>query len=77
MTTATPLNVEALRKDFPLLSRSVHDKPIVLLDRWGHYDGLWTWLYGLVDSGYITQAAMERLVVVDKVSAALEACAPA
>jgi uncharacterized protein (TIGR00730 family) len=55
----------------------MHDKPIVLLDRWGHYDGLWTWLYGLVDSGYITQAAMERLVVVDKVSAALEACAPA
>jgi uncharacterized protein (TIGR00730 family) len=55
----------------------MHDKPIVLLDRWGHYDGLWVWLYGLVDSGYISQGAMDRLVVVDKVSAAVEACAPA
>jgi len=32
MTTTTPLNVEALRKDFPLLTRSVHDRPIVYLD---------------------------------------------
>ncbi len=55
----------------------MHDKPIVLLDRWGHYDGLWAWLSALVDSGYISQAAMDRLVVVDKVSAAVEACAPA
>ena len=45
----------------------MHDKPIVMLDPWGHYDGLWVWLYGLVDSGYISQAAMDRLVVVDKV----------
>jgi len=29
---AAPLNVEALRKDFPLLSRTVHDRPIVYLD---------------------------------------------
>ena len=27
-----PLNVEALRKDFPLLTRTVHGKPIVYLD---------------------------------------------
>jgi len=32
MTAATPLNVEALRKDFPLLTRTVHDRPIVYLD---------------------------------------------
>ena len=32
MTTTTPLNVEALRKDFPLLTRVVHDRPIVYLD---------------------------------------------
>ena len=32
MTTTTPLNVEALRKDFPLLTRTVHDRPIVYLD---------------------------------------------
>jgi len=27
-----PIDVEALRKDFPLLSRAVHDRPIVYLD---------------------------------------------
>jgi cysteine desulfurase/selenocysteine lyase len=30
--TTTALNVEALRKDFPLLARTVHDRPIVYLD---------------------------------------------
>ncbi|OBK16129.1 TIGR00730 family Rossman fold protein [Mycobacterium asiaticum] len=54
----------------------VHDKPIVLLDPWGHYDGLLGWVDGLVDSGYISQAAVDRLVVVDKVGEALQACAP-
>ncbi|MCV7377507.1 Rossman fold protein, TIGR00730 family [Mycobacterium alsense] len=54
-----------------------HDKPIVLLDPFGHYEGLWLWLCGLLDRGYITQAAMDRLVLVDKVGAAVEACAPA
>ncbi len=55
----------------------MHHKPMVMLDPWGHYEGLWLWLCGLVDSGYISQAAMDRLVLVDKVSAAVEACAPA
>jgi len=32
MSMAVPLNVEALRKDFPLLTRTVHDRPIVYLD---------------------------------------------
>ncbi len=54
----------------------LHRKPIVLLDPLGHYEGLWIWLLGLVDGGYIAQSAMDRLVLVDKVSAALEACAP-
>lgn len=54
----------------------LHDKPIVLLDPLGHYEGLWLWLCGLLDSGYISQAAMDRLALVDKVSAALDACAP-
>src|SRR5271155_1053427 len=32
-TTPTgPLDVEVVRKDFPLLSRLVHDRPIVYLD---------------------------------------------
>jgi uncharacterized protein (TIGR00730 family) len=54
----------------------LHDKPIVLLDPFSHYEGLWIWLCGLQDSGYISQMAMDRLVLVDKVSAALEACVP-
>jgi uncharacterized protein (TIGR00730 family) len=54
----------------------MHHKPIVMLDPCGHYEGLWIWLCGLLDSGYISQAAMDRLVLVDKVSAALKACAP-
>jgi uncharacterized protein (TIGR00730 family) len=55
----------------------MHGKPIVMLDPLGHYEGLWIWLCGLVDNGYISQAAMDRLVLVDKVAAALQACAPA
>jgi uncharacterized protein (TIGR00730 family) len=55
----------------------MHDKPIVMLDPWGHYEGLWVWVNGLLNSGYISQAAMDRLVLVDKVGAAVEACAPA
>jgi uncharacterized protein (TIGR00730 family) len=54
----------------------VHDKPVVLLDPDGHYDGLRAWLYGLIDDGYVAQAALEALVVVDEVDAALAACAP-
>ena len=54
----------------------MHDKSIVTLDPWGHYEGLWVWLNHLLDNGYISQAAMDRLVLVDKVSAAVEACAP-
>lgn len=54
----------------------MHEKPIVLLDPLGHYEGLWTWLGGLIDRGYLTRAAMDRLVLVDKVGAAVEACAP-
>ncbi|EUA73314.1 hypothetical protein I553_9470 [Mycobacterium xenopi 4042] len=54
----------------------VHDKPVVMLDPDGHYDGLRAWLYGLIDSGYVSQMALDRLVVVDDVDAALAACAP-
>lgn len=54
----------------------MHDKPIVLLDPIGHYDGLLTWLNGLFDSGYVSRSALDRLVVVDEVDAALDACRP-
>ncbi|QUR68543.1 TIGR00730 family Rossman fold protein [Mycobacterium spongiae] len=55
----------------------VHDKPIVVLDPWGHFDGLRTWLLGLLDTGYVSHAALERLVIVDNVGDALRACTPA
>ena len=52
----------------------MHDKPLVMLDPFGHYDGLLAWLRGLVDSGYVSPGAMESLVVVGDVDAALDAC---
>lgn len=54
----------------------MHDKPLVLLDPFGHYDGLMTWLHGLVETGYVSPGALDRLVVVDDVDAALAACSP-
>ncbi|MEO8814885.1 MAG: TIGR00730 family Rossman fold protein [Mycobacterium sp.] len=54
----------------------MHEKPVVVLDPAGHYDGLWKWLSGLISTGYIPKAAMDRLLVVDGVDAALSACAP-
>ncbi len=53
----------------------MHDKPVVLLDPFGHFDGLRLWLDSLVRGGYVTPAAMDRLVVVDDVDRALSCCA--
>lgn len=52
----------------------MHTKPLVLLDPDGHYDGLRQWLAGLVPAGYVTQGALDRLVVTTDVAAALAAC---
>jgi uncharacterized protein (TIGR00730 family) len=54
----------------------MHKKPVVMLDPVGHYDGLLAWLRGLVDSGYVAQAALDRLVVVNDVDSALASCEP-
>jgi uncharacterized protein (TIGR00730 family) len=54
----------------------MHDKPVVMLDPFGHYDGLRSWLHGLIDSGYVGQNALDRLVVTEDVDDALDACAP-
>jgi len=54
----------------------MHDKPLVLLDPLGHYDGLLAWLWGLVATGYVSAGAMDRLVVVTDVDAAMDVCAP-
>lgn len=53
----------------------MHDKPVVLLDPHGHYDGLRAWLDTLVPSGYVTASALERLQVVTGIEAALSLCA--
>jgi uncharacterized protein (TIGR00730 family) len=54
----------------------MHDKPVVLLDPAGHYDGLRDWLATLVPRGYVAQRALDRLVVETDVEAALARCAP-
>ncbi|WP_235892381.1 TIGR00730 family Rossman fold protein [Mycolicibacterium hodleri] len=54
----------------------MHSKPLVMIDPIGHYDGLLEWLRGLVGTGYVGVGAMDRLIVVSDVGAALDACAP-
>ena len=54
----------------------MHDKPVVLLDPAGHYDGLLEWLSSLAAKGYVAPAALERLVVMTEIDAALAVCAP-
>jgi uncharacterized protein (TIGR00730 family) len=53
----------------------LHDRPVVLLDPDGHYTGLLEWVRGLAARGFVQQAALDRLVVVADVDAALDACA--
>lgn len=54
----------------------MHDKPVVMLDPDGHYDGLLEWLVSLVDRGYVHPGALARLVVTRRLDEALAACAP-
>jgi len=54
----------------------MHDKPVVLLDPDGHYDGLWAWLEGLVDKDYVHPGALTWIVVVRDIEGALAVCAP-
>ena len=53
----------------------MHDKPMVLLDPDGHYDGLRSWLGSLVREGYVTASALERLQVTTDIEEALSLCA--
>jgi uncharacterized protein (TIGR00730 family) len=54
-------------------SLGLHAKPVVLLDLDGFYGGLLDWLRGLVPTGFLRAEALESLVVVDSVAAALDA----
>jgi len=52
----------------------MHDKPVVMLDPDGHYEPLLAWLRGLTGTGYVSQTALDRLVVVGDVESAMAAC---
>lgn len=51
----------------------MHRKPVVLIDVDGFYGGLIDWLTRSTGSGFVQRRAMELLVVVDSVPAALDA----
>jgi uncharacterized protein (TIGR00730 family) len=76
---ALPGGIGTLEELFEVWSHrslGLHHKPVVMLDPDGHYDGLLAWLHGLVEDGYLTEAALEHMMVVDDVDVALAACAP-
>jgi uncharacterized protein (TIGR00730 family) len=52
----------------------MHDKPVVMIDPDGHYRGLRIWLATLVEPGYVSRDALDRLIVVQDVETALDLC---
>jgi uncharacterized protein (TIGR00730 family) len=52
----------------------MHDKPVVLLDPDGHYEPLLQWLQSLTGSGFVSQSALDRLLVTKTVPEALARC---
>lgn len=52
----------------------MHDKPVVLLDPFGHFDELLAWLDRLRGTGFVSQTALDTLVRTTVVSEALDEC---
>ncbi|MCM4077012.1 LOG family protein [Paractinoplanes hotanensis] len=52
---------------------ALHDKPIVLLDPDGFYDGLLAWLGQLADTAFVRSSALDRVIVVKSIGSALDA----
>jgi uncharacterized protein (TIGR00730 family) len=50
----------------------LHDRPIVLLDPDGFYDGLMTWLDQLADTAFVRHAAMAKVTVAKSIGEALD-----
>lgn len=53
----------------------MHTKPVVLLDPDGHYTPLLGWLETLIEPGFVSRSALNRLVRTTTVSDALAGCA--
>lgn len=53
-------------------SLGIHRKPLVLLDPDGFYRGLVDWLTGLSHTAFVGRAALDLLLLVDSVPAALD-----
>ena len=53
----------------------MHDKPVVLCDPDGFYDGLLAWVEGLRGTGFVDDASLGALTRTTSVDAALAACA--
>ena len=67
--------LEELFETWTAGSLGMHRKPMVLLDPTGHYSELLNWLDGLRARGFVSQAALDRLVVTTDVIDALNTCA--
>ena len=52
----------------------MHDKPVVLLDVDDHWAGLISWVYQLLERGFVSAKALDFLHVTTDVDAALDAC---
>ncbi|MEU4316145.1 TIGR00730 family Rossman fold protein [Nocardia sp. NPDC024068] len=53
-----------------------HAKPMAILDPVGHYTGLFTWLAGLREHGFVPQAALDRITLTADLTAAFDALDP-
>ncbi|WP_408014618.1 LOG family protein [Rhodococcus xishaensis] len=52
----------------------MHHKPVVMLDPFDHFRPLLHWLEDLKAEGFVSQRALDRLIVTGDVEAALDAC---
>jgi uncharacterized protein (TIGR00730 family) len=50
----------------------LHDKPIVLVDPEGFYDGMLAWLNHLADTAFVRSSALERVTIVKSIGSALD-----
>ncbi len=54
----------------------MHDKPVVMLDPVGHFDGLLTWLTSsTVDTGFVARRALDGLHVTSDLDGRSDRCA--